>query len=131
MDYVEKNTAEVPYCYQQAAARQNIPLRILLAVRKTEGGTVGMKKRNKNNTFDYGVFQINTVWLEKLAEYGITESMLQNNHCISAYSAAYILRYHINQAGGDLWMGVGRYHSKTLRFKYPYIKKVYKNAREF
>ncbi len=33
----------------------------------TEGGKPGNKIKNKNGTYDYGAFQINTIWANKLA----------------------------------------------------------------
>ncbi|WP_446471526.1 lytic transglycosylase domain-containing protein [Xenorhabdus stockiae] len=121
----------VPVCMQQAAERFRIPLRVFIGIWKTEGGRVGMKNKNKNGTIDHGAFQINTTWAKDLEKYGITSVHLTNDFCISAYSSAYIVRYRINEAGGDFWDGVGRYHSKTPSLKKAYIQRVYKNSINF
>ncbi|WP_434523827.1 lytic transglycosylase domain-containing protein [Photorhabdus asymbiotica] len=90
-----------------------------------------MQNKNKNGTIDYGAFQVNTVWAKELQKYKITPEHLTNNFCISAYSSAYIIRYRINEAGGNFWDGIGRYHSKTPSLKNAYIKRVYKNSISF
>ena len=91
-----------------------------------------MKNRNKNGTYDYGVMQINTVWLNKLKnQFKIDEDMIMNDYCLSVRTAAYILRYEINLEKGNLWSGVGHYHSRTKHLKIAYIARVYKNSLSF
>lgn len=123
---------DIPHCVIQASTDYSIPVRLILAVQKTEGGRVGMKNKNKNGTFDYGVMQINTIWLNKLKnQFKIDENMLMNNYCLSVRTAAYILRYEINLENGNFWSGVGHYHSRTKHLKMAYIARVYKNSLSF
>jgi hypothetical protein len=39
--------------------------------------------------------------------------MVADDVCINAHSAAFILRTEIDNAGGNVWYGVGHYHSHT------------------
>lgn len=122
----------VPPCMVQAASDYALPLRGLIAVWRTEGGTVGMQNKNANGTVDYGPMQINTVWATRLlGAFGITPEALTYDFCISVRAGAYILRYEINAAGGNWWEGVGHYHSRTPKYKYQYINRVYNNSLRF
>ncbi|WP_088698686.1 lytic transglycosylase domain-containing protein [Halomonas campaniensis] len=119
---------DLPACVVTAAQRYHIPLRAMLGVLRTEGGTVGQRVSNTNGTDDHGPFQINSVWVQELEAFGYTSEVLTNNYCASAMAAAYILRYEINSAEGDFWKGVGNYHSRTPRHHNRYIRAVYKNS---
>ncbi|MGH8077273.1 MAG: lytic transglycosylase domain-containing protein, partial [Lysobacter sp.] len=63
-------------CMSTAAQRYHLPVPILQAVVKTEGGWDGLKKRNANGSYDLGRAQINTIHLAELAKYGISEHQL-------------------------------------------------------
>ena len=122
----------LPTCMVEAAQIYHIPLRGFLALWLTEGGKPGMKNKNKNGTYDYGAFQINTIWANKLAsDFGVKAEQLQHDFCASAMASAYILKYNIILEGGDFWQGVGRYHSNTPARKAWYIGKVYQNSLSF
>ncbi|RVS71879.1 hypothetical protein EOL06_03955 [Escherichia coli] len=55
-----------------------------------------MKNKNKNGTYDYGAFQINTIWANKLAsDFGVKAEQLQHDFCASAMASAYILKYNL------------------------------------
>jgi len=104
----------------------------MLAVLKTEGGSLGRMSPNSNGTSDHGPFQINSVWAARLhSQFGVTAHMLTHDFCWSARAAAYILRYEINQANGNFWEGVGHYHSRTPAHKHRYIQRVYENSLSF
>ena len=119
-------------CLVQAAHDYSLPPRALLSVLLTEGGKPGTVSNNKNGSQDHGPFQINTVWIRRLAsDFGIAPALLTNDFCWSARAGAYILRYEINQANGDFWTGVGHYHSRTAKFKEAYIAAVYRNSLKF
>lgn len=122
----------VPVCMVEAARDYSLPLRVMIALWMTEGGSTGTLSPNTNGTVDHGPFQINTVWAQKLQrEFGVSPQMITQNFCWSARAAAYILRYEINQASGSFWDGVGHYHSRTPKYKYPYIQRVYNNSLKF
>ncbi|MBU2708720.1 lytic transglycosylase domain-containing protein [Zooshikella marina] len=129
LDMPPEPPLNIPHCMVQAASDYNIPLRGLLALWMVEGGQIGTVSKNTNGTNDYGPFQTNTVWVKKLKkDFGITAEMLTDDFCLSARTAAYILRYEINLAGGSFWDGVGHYHSRTPKYKYKYIKRVYQKS---
>lgn len=91
----------LPTCMVEAAQIYHIPLRGFLALWLTEGGKPGMKNKNKNGTYDYGAFQINTIWANKLAsDFGVKAEQLQHDFCASAMASAYILKYNIILEGG-------------------------------
>ena len=100
------------YCIVTAAHRYNIPVDGLLSILLTEGGRPGMASPNENGTFDLGVMQVNTVWLKpKSPLYGyVTADALKNDLCVNIHAAAWILASQMIRAG-DIWRGVGRYHS--------------------
>lgn len=96
----------LPTCMVEAAQIYHIPLRGFLALWLTEGGKPGMKNKNKNGTYDYGAFQINTIWANKLAaDFGVRAEQLQHDFCASAMASAYILKYNIILEGGGFLAG--------------------------
>lgn len=87
---------------------------------------MGQSRLNRNGTYDHGTFQINDSWIARLyPRFGVTAEMVRDNRCIAARVAGYILRYEINRAQGDFWLGVGRYHSHTPALLVSYISRVY------
>ncbi|HEX4044123.1 MAG TPA: lytic transglycosylase domain-containing protein, partial [Gammaproteobacteria bacterium] len=68
-------------CINQAAITYHVPATIILSVMKKEGGKNGDANHNKNGTVDYGVMQINSIWLPKISAYGYTKDDLQYNAC--------------------------------------------------
>lgn len=113
-------------CLVSAAQRYHLPAPILQAVVLTEGGWKGLKKRNSNGSYDLGPAQINTIHLRELAQYGVSERQLMNDVCVNLHVAAYRLRFEINRVG-DLWRGVGNYHSRTPSLSAAYRERVRKN----
>lgn len=120
-DYI-KNIPEV--CIEQTADRFNLPKNLLKAVLKVEGGDIGKVNDNTNGTYDIGPMQINSIWLPHFEEY-VTLDKIQNNGCINLQVGAWILRYNINNAGGNTWEGVGNYHSSTPNLHQNYVYKVF------
>jgi len=65
---------------------------------------------NKNGTKDYGLMQINSIWLPELKEkFGIEKWMLFNPE-INIFAGAYILSKCILEFGST-WEAVARYHT--------------------
>jgi hypothetical protein len=120
-----------PACVFQAAADYQIPPSVLYAIRKAEGGTLGKSNRNTNGTRDYGPMQINTVWVNRFnRSEGLTADRIAGAPCIAVRSAAYVLRFEINQVD-DFWLGVGNYHSHTPFRNESYRAKIYEYAVQF
>ncbi|EGI16326.1 putative transglycosylase SLT domain protein [Escherichia coli M605] len=118
-------------CLIQAAKFNHIPPEVITSIISVEGGKHGLAVKNKNNTEDLGIMQINTgVWLPLVSKVFFKSDdikayqVLKNDDCFNIEVGAWILKYSITLEGGELWEGVGRYHSNTLRLKKGYIRKV-------
>ncbi|WP_051085269.1 transglycosylase SLT domain-containing protein [Hahella ganghwensis] len=103
-------------CSIAAAVKYEVPANIVLAVAEKESGKPGQRVRNTNGTEDIGSMQINTVYLEDLAQYGITADDVAAPGCYSFDLAAWRLRGHILKDSGDLWTRVANYHSRTPKY---------------
>lgn len=127
-------------CLIQESQKQQIPPPILLAVLQAEKGTVGRASRNTNGTYDLGPAQYNTSNIPELyrqiqrIQPGIqvehVTSAVMNDGCFSIAAAAWWLKKKIVESRGDLWEGVGRYHSKTMKYKVEYQQRVYRNYQQ-
>jgi hypothetical protein len=116
-------------CFLHAASLQAIPPSLLLAIWRVEGGLPGTVSRNGNGTTDLGVMQVNSVHLPRLAAlYGRqeteVEARLRDDGCFNVQIAAFELARRIEARGGDVWAGVGDYHSSTPEFHWRYRHKV-------
>ena len=90
--------------------------------------------RHRNGTVDIGPFQVNEIWLPALARHwGVPEAeafpILRDNFCGNADAAAWILRGALADARGDVWEGVGRYHSARPGLQAAYLRRVLAAAR--
>ncbi|ECG5801071.1 lytic transglycosylase domain-containing protein [Salmonella enterica subsp. enterica serovar Poona] len=119
------------FCLIQASYANHVPAEIVTSVISVEGGRHGMSAVNANKTEDLGIMQINTgAWLRLVSDTFFTgdESVaynaLKNDDCFNIEVGTWILAYSIHLENGDLWNGVGRYHSNTQRYKEEYIAKV-------
>lgn len=115
-------------CVQDSAAAYSLNPMVLLAILKVEsGGRTGVIGKNTNGTLDLGPAQFNTsTWAKKLErEYGIPRDALINNMCQAIRAMAYAVRTEINGVGGNLWRGIGNYHSRTPHFHQIYVGKVH------
>lgn len=98
--------ASPPACVTQAAADYSVPARALLALKLAslpgEASSAAELAREP--------FPVNASWQQYLARTtGLRADVMKTDPCWSARAAAYVLRFEINQAGGDFWSGVGRY----------------------
>lgn len=121
-----------PECFYREAQRQRVEPLKLLSVMKTEGGRVGQFVRNSNGTYDMGPMQINTIHLPALAtKFGVDKATVAQNiaydGCFNVAVAAWMLRQRTDEVGGDFWMGIGRYHSKTPKHRNRYILAVHRH----
>lgn len=110
-------------CINHAAVVYHVPATLILAVIKKENGRNGQAVKNKNGTYDYGVMQINDIWLPKISAYGYTKTDVQYNACKNVFVGTWVLAQSISQ-GQDVWHGVGNYHSHTLAFNKAYKKSI-------
>ena len=113
-------------CVESAAARYQVPADLIRAVMKAEGGAVGTVARNRNGSADLGVMQINTIHLPELARYGITRAMLVNDACLNVQIGTWILQRELSR-GGDYWVNVGAYNSRTPVHNKRYRERVWQH----
>lgn len=79
--------------------------------------------RNSNGTRDIGLMQINSTWLPKLAQYGVSEANLFDA-CTNAYVGTWILAQNIAKLGNS-WEAVGAYNAVTPSKRAAYVRRVY------
>lgn len=116
--------SDVPLsCINIAAIEQHIPAKLIISILNIERGKVGQAVRNTNGTYDLGPLQINSRWLPEFEKHGISREAIQNDPCINVRTGAWILAKSI-ASEENLLLGVGDYHSHTLRFNSSYTRKV-------
>lgn len=123
------NPKRLEYCIGQASSYFQIPELVIKSVYLNERGKVGAVNKNSNGSYDLGPMQINTVNLDELnrnTKRYISPYEVAFDTCINVYAASWFLRTKILEAG-DLWTGVGNYHSKTSKYHNRYLEKIYKN----
>ncbi|MGB5083375.1 MAG: lytic transglycosylase domain-containing protein [Methylocystis silviterrae] len=125
--------AFVKECIDAAASAHAVPPAILLILLNVENGRLGEVSQNTNKTVDIGPMQVNDSWLPKLAarwgaSVDATYLALRDEFCANIEAGAWILRQALDEAKGDIWEGVGLYHSHTERHKTEYLRKVLQHA---
>ena len=110
----------VPFlsCMALVAQIYDLPPRVLPSIQAVEGGRPGLVMTNRNGSEDYGVMQVNSIWLPALVRYtGLDRAEVRHRlidrPCFNIAAAGLILRTHLNASGGDLMRAVGNYHSHT------------------
>jgi Transglycosylase SLT domain len=116
-------------CMAAAAAFYHLPPRVLPSIQAVEGGRPGLVHMNANETADLGVMQVNTIWVQPLAQYArmprdAVADRLINDPCFNIAAAAAIMRLYLTEAHGDLLAAVGHYHSHTPTLSTAYRQKV-------
>jgi hypothetical protein len=82
----------------------------------TRVGVPGQWVRNSNGSFDVGALQFNTAYLKDLAAFGISPKDVAAPGCYPYLLAAWRIRGHLREEGGDIWTRAANYHSRTPRF---------------
>jgi Transglycosylase SLT domain len=116
-------------CMASVAAFYHLPPRVLPAIQAVEGGGVGVVHVNTDGSQDLGVMQVNTRWVTPLAVIAkITPAYVRvrliYDGCFNIAAAGAIMRAYLNEAGGDLMLAVGYYHSHTPALNLAYQAKV-------
>jgi soluble lytic murein transglycosylase-like protein len=110
-------------CFDEAARYQKVNPLILRAIAWQEShNTPDALHKNENGSTDYGLMQINSVHLPKLAQYGISSETLMEP-CKNVYIAAWHLRQKMNKYG-NTWEAVGAYHSETPSLRDRYARQI-------
>ena len=122
---IPPNTKPVTtHCVVAAAQIEHVPLAALVAVMRTEGGTIGEAHLNSDGSKDFGPMQVNSRWLPRLARSGISKQALKNDGCINVLVGAWILRRQMQQTPNQPWTAIGHYHSHTKGLSRRYQRKV-------
>ncbi len=123
------------HCLVEAATEYDVHPDVLMAILIVEGGTVGQNsKANDNGSYDIGLFQINSMHLNRLKGFGVSEDQLRNDGCLNARVAAWHLSSvvtndtlaKINDERSYL-SAIARYHSFTPKYNAIYAQRL-KNA---
>lgn len=124
---------ELRLCVAKAALDFKLASSLLYAIIKAEGGKKGSMNVNTNGTLDLGVAQINSIHLPEMQRYypHLTLQKLATDTCTNVHVAARLFRSHLDETGGDIWEAVGRYHSKTDKYKEKYQQRVVSYWLEF
>lgn len=107
-------------CITQAAQAfgvSELPLWVILDV---ERGSLGRVSMNSNGTYDIGPMQINSIWLKRLAKYGVTEDGIKNNLCMNIHVATWIFTKELREHG-TLVKAIANYHSPTPKYQIRYL----------
>lgn len=112
-------------CINLAAITFSVPATLIVSILKNENGKIGEVRKNKNNTFDYGPFQINSVWIKEIEPFGFTKEDIQFDRCKATMVATWIIAKGLAQEK-SAWEGVGNYHSHTPKLNNAYHTSVQK-----
>ncbi len=120
-------------CFKNASLKYGVEVNIIRAVAVTESGMKASAKGslNSDGTYDIGLMQINSSWINELSAYGIDEQMLLDP-CVNVDVGTWILSDNIKRYG-KTWNAVGIYNvgtrkdAKGVRLKMEYINRVFSN----
>jgi len=113
-------------CWQEAGQRYQVSPALLYAIARTESGLdPAALNRNRDGSTDIGLMQINSAWLAKLAQHGISERKLWEP-CTNIHVGAWVLSQNIRKLGMT-WEAVGAYNATTRTKRVRYAWKVYAN----
>ncbi len=110
--------------FMQASKEYKVPFILLKAIALTENSDYkeDLKNFNSNNTIDYGLMQVNTIWLKK---FDISKNEILDPY-VNISASAKILKNLIDSHGYN-WDTIGKYHSSTDKFKQIWLAKVKSN----
>ena len=104
-------------CFIDASQKYQIPKEVLIAIAGVESKyNASAINKNKNGSYDLGIMQINSSWLAKLNNMGITEKSL-HQPCQNIMVGAWILAQNINTYGFN-WVAIQRYNGSDTQLKY-------------
>ena len=114
------NSDKLKGCWDSAGKTYGVDPWLLMAAAKVESSfKANAINKNKNNSYDIGMMQINSFWLPTLAKYGITANDLLNP-CTSVFVGSWIMAQNIKRFGFNQ-DGIGAYNSPgniTIRRRY-------------
>lgn len=115
------------YCFEEAASRYNVPPALLWAVAKVESGfNPTAINWNRNGSLDYGVMQINSVWLKNI---GNERWKALGDPCFNIHMGAYVMADCLRRYGYT-YEGIGCYNAVSYDKRIRYASKVVKAMTE-
>jgi hypothetical protein len=127
----------LPYlaCMLAISQFHHLPPRLLPSIQAVEGGYPGAIHHNTDGSDDYGVMQINSRWVQPLADYivymrqprmtpTLVRARLIEDPCFNIAMAGAILQAEWQMAGHDWMAAVGNYHSRTPALHREYLAQV-------
>ncbi|KVN48787.1 lytic transglycosylase [Burkholderia territorii] len=111
-------------CLDDAANYWSVPTSLARAIAMQESGMrAHVVSKNTNGSRDIGLMQINSSWLPRLKQYGISEEDLLDG-CKNAYVGTWIMAQNIAQLGYN-WTAIGAYNAVTPSKRDAYARKIY------
>jgi hypothetical protein len=125
----------IPYlkCMLVVAATVGLPPRVLPVIQKIEGGAPGVITLDSNGTQDFGVMQVNSIWIAPLAARAQlspieTRLRLIEDPCFNIAAAGLILQDYLVENHGELLPAIGDYHSHTPGLNAAYAQQAERQA---
>jgi len=112
-------------CIRRSARGKAWLEQALSALRDQEGGWIGAQVQNRNGSYDLGPMQINSWWVIRFANIlhrspSHVQHLLKKNACFNVEAARYILLNELDRSG-NIWIAIGRYHSRVWWRQRPYV----------
>lgn len=114
-------------CINGAAAYYGIPAELVRAIAKWESRMNPFEINVNKGSVDIGVMQINSSWLPKLAQYGVSMRDLFDV-CTNIYWGTWILAGEVARYGLT-WKAVGAYNAVSPHKQASYAWKIYETMR--
>ena len=106
-------------CFEHHGKRFGLDPALLRAIAHVESSgrphAVNASHQERTGTRDLGLMQINSAWLPKLREYGITQADLFDG-CTSVEVGAWVL-HDLVRRFGNTWNAVGAYNAACSQLK--------------
>lgn len=120
------SSSQMEGCWDSAGKTYGVDPWLLMAVAKVESSfKANAVNKNKNNSYDIGMMQINSFWLPTLSKYGISTKDLFNP-CTSVFVGSWIMAQNIKRFGYNQ-DGIGAYNSPgNVTIRRHYAQAVYK-----
>lgn len=109
--HLMKNASALQGCWDKAGETYGLDPWLLVAIAKVESSfnNKAINAANRNKTVDYGMMQINSIWLPSLKKMGITKDDLFHP-CTSVFVGAWIAKQGILKFGYNA-QGIGAYNA--------------------
>lgn len=118
-------------CSVNASLKYGVPIDMLLAISSIENGKKDKAYTNKDGSVDYGVMQINSIYLKDLQQtYNktVTPEEILNNNCYAFEIAAFKVSEHLKNDSGSFLQKIANYHSRTSDLNKNYQAKLIQHS---